>query len=139
MGRTLPIWNTFGRVKPFTPQTPWLLRFFDQVRLVHSNPMQCGRSFGVCVRTQLLVKPSSCSLSHISAAWLSLYPHVCGNSLFHLMDKAWLLRADLLLRGERGGAGGAARAVPHRPPADQDRRRGVQHEVRPLAAVSCLI
>ena len=35
VGRTLPIWNTFGRVKPFTPQTPWLLRFFDQVQPIN--------------------------------------------------------------------------------------------------------
>ncbi len=33
IGRTLPIWNTFGRVGPFTPAKPWLLRNFDQVRL----------------------------------------------------------------------------------------------------------
>lgn len=32
IGRTLPIWNTFGRVGPFSPATPWLLRYFDQVR-----------------------------------------------------------------------------------------------------------
>lgn len=32
VGRTLPIWNTFGRSAPFTPDAPWLLRFFDQVR-----------------------------------------------------------------------------------------------------------
>ncbi|CAK0782570.1 hypothetical protein CVIRNUC_005782 [Coccomyxa viridis] len=32
IGRTLPIWNTFGRVGPFTPAKPWLLRNFDQVK-----------------------------------------------------------------------------------------------------------
>eukprot|EP00884_Botryococcus_braunii_P008296 jgi/Botrbrau1/17468/Bobra.0054s0055.1 len=32
VGRTLPIWNTYGRAGPFTPATPWLLRIFDQVR-----------------------------------------------------------------------------------------------------------
>lgn len=32
MGRTLPIWNSFARSGPFTPDAPWLLRFFDQVR-----------------------------------------------------------------------------------------------------------
>ena len=32
MGRSLPIWNSFGRVAPFTPDKPWLLRIFDQVR-----------------------------------------------------------------------------------------------------------
>lgn len=32
VGRTLPIWNTFGRSKPFSPDHPWLLKFFDQVK-----------------------------------------------------------------------------------------------------------
>lgn len=31
VGRTLPIWNTFGRAGPFTARKPWLLEFFDQV------------------------------------------------------------------------------------------------------------
>ena len=31
VGRTLPIWNTFGRTKAFSPEKPWLLEFFDQV------------------------------------------------------------------------------------------------------------
>ena len=31
VGRTLPIWNTFGRTGPFTAHKPWLLEFFDQV------------------------------------------------------------------------------------------------------------
>ena len=31
IGRTLPIWSTFGRAGPFMPQKPWLLRNFDQV------------------------------------------------------------------------------------------------------------
>ena len=34
IGRTLPIWNTFGRAGPFTPAKPWLLRYFDQVGLM---------------------------------------------------------------------------------------------------------
>ena len=32
VGRTLPIWNTWGRVEPFSPDAPWLLRIFDQVQ-----------------------------------------------------------------------------------------------------------
>jgi urea carboxylase len=32
MGRTLPIWNTFGAVEPFAPVKPWLLDIFDQIR-----------------------------------------------------------------------------------------------------------
>lgn len=31
VGRTLSMWNTFGRVEPFTTEKPWLLDFFDQV------------------------------------------------------------------------------------------------------------
>jgi hypothetical protein len=38
IGRTLPIWNTWGRTGPFTPEKPWLLEFFDQVR--HIEPAQ---------------------------------------------------------------------------------------------------
>lgn len=36
VGRTLPIWNTWGRVEPFTPEAPWLLRIFDQVPCLDS-------------------------------------------------------------------------------------------------------
>ena len=32
IGRTLPIWSTFGRVGPFSPAKPWLLNYFDQAR-----------------------------------------------------------------------------------------------------------
>ena len=38
IGRTLPIWNTWGRIKPFTPDAPWLLRIFDQVGVVPNWP-----------------------------------------------------------------------------------------------------
>ena len=31
MGRTLPIWNKFGKNAQFSPGEPWLLRFFDQI------------------------------------------------------------------------------------------------------------
>ena len=45
VGRTLPIWNTWGRVAPFTPDAPWLLRIFDQVRHCvtrqHQLPLDC--------------------------------------------------------------------------------------------------
>ena len=40
IGRTLPIWNTFGRVGPFTPAKPWLLRYFDQVEHRHTLATQ---------------------------------------------------------------------------------------------------
>ena len=31
VGRTVPIWNTWGKNARFAPGAPWLLRFFDQV------------------------------------------------------------------------------------------------------------
>lgn len=31
VGRTLPIWNSYGRTRPFNAAKPWLLRNFDQV------------------------------------------------------------------------------------------------------------
>ncbi len=33
VGRTLPIWNTYARAGPFSPEAPYLLRQFDQVGL----------------------------------------------------------------------------------------------------------
>ena len=32
VGRTLQVWNTFKSTLDFEPGTPWLLRFFDQIR-----------------------------------------------------------------------------------------------------------
>jgi urea carboxylase len=32
VGRTVQMWNTYGSTKEFSPGTPWLLRFFDQIR-----------------------------------------------------------------------------------------------------------
>ena len=43
IGRTLPIWNTFGRVGPFTPAKPWLLRNFDQVLSAYNTLHQASR------------------------------------------------------------------------------------------------
>jgi urea carboxylase len=32
VGRTVQMWNTFRTTREFAPGTPWLLRFFDQIR-----------------------------------------------------------------------------------------------------------
>jgi allophanate hydrolase subunit 1 len=40
VGRTLPIWNTFGRSGPFSADKPWLLEFFDQVRSTAQHSKQ---------------------------------------------------------------------------------------------------
>lgn len=42
VGRTLPIWNTWGRVAPFTPDAPWLLRIFDQAGQCVTKQQQCA-------------------------------------------------------------------------------------------------
>ncbi|KAG2435985.1 hypothetical protein HYH02_011698 [Chlamydomonas schloesseri] len=46
VGRTLPIWNTFGRSGPFSASKPWLLEFFDQVRyyLVSESELETMRA-----------------------------------------------------------------------------------------------
>lgn len=47
VGRTLPIWNTFGRTGPFSAHKPWLLEFFDQVRVRVSGSL--ARSCASCL------------------------------------------------------------------------------------------
>jgi len=32
VGRTIQMWNTWRSTRDFAPETPWLLRFFDQIR-----------------------------------------------------------------------------------------------------------
>ena len=32
VGRTIQVWDTHARHRPFEPGTPWLLRFFDRIR-----------------------------------------------------------------------------------------------------------
>ena len=45
VGRSLPVWNTYGRTGPFTPAKPWLFRNFDQVSSqcgARQNPLLSG-------------------------------------------------------------------------------------------------
>jgi urea carboxylase len=39
VGRTVQMWNTFRSTREFEPGTPWLLRFFDQIRF---EPVSAG-------------------------------------------------------------------------------------------------
>jgi urea carboxylase len=32
VGRTIPVWSTYGRARHTTPEEPWLLRCFDRIR-----------------------------------------------------------------------------------------------------------
>lgn len=79
MGRTLPIWNTFGRVKYFTPQTPWLLRFFDQVRKQSNSMQTCGCRSGGCVGTKCLSSPVAALQATLLRPSYPFIPSVCGN------------------------------------------------------------
>ncbi len=38
VGRTVPVWNTYRTTPDFPPGTPWLLRFFDQIRFFPVSP-----------------------------------------------------------------------------------------------------
>src|ERR1700730_16609695 len=40
VGRTVQMWNTFHSTAEFEPGTPWLLRFFDQIRF---EPVSAGK------------------------------------------------------------------------------------------------
>jgi urea carboxylase len=40
VGRTLQMWNTYHSTREFEPGTPWLLRFFDQIRF---EPVSAAR------------------------------------------------------------------------------------------------
>ena len=69
VGRTLPIWSTFGRVGPFTPAKPWLLRYFDQVQLCwqhsvshHTSAALIGQPVNPA-KPYLLRRHQCCSLS----------------------------------------------------------------------------
>lgn len=77
VGRTLPIWNTWGRTGPFSPDKPWLLEFFDQVGnqappqgvhcvLAYTAQERTGQAGdGVGVVAQLATKPrlsGSCAI-----------------------------------------------------------------------------
>lgn len=40
VGRTVPVWNRFRTTKSFVPGSPWLLRFFDQIRFYEVEATQ---------------------------------------------------------------------------------------------------
>lgn len=60
VGRTLPIWNTFGRAGPFSPSKPWLLQYFDQVQFyrVSEEELEALREQFSLGRHELNVTPA---------------------------------------------------------------------------------
>ena len=66
VGRTLPIWNTWGRVKPFTADAPWLLRIFDQVWSLRAllGSSKLVSTLAICVKGPALLSVPSDQLLH---------------------------------------------------------------------------
>ncbi|KAL3134817.1 hypothetical protein ABBQ32_007791 [Trebouxia sp. C0010 RCD-2024] len=56
VGRTLPIWNTWGRVAPFSPDAPWLLRIFDQVRFFEVSEEELEKQRSAFSNGQLRIR-----------------------------------------------------------------------------------
>ena len=53
-GRTIQVWNTYRRIAAFAEGTPWLLRFFDQIRFFpvsHEELVEWRRDFPLGRRT----------------------------------------------------------------------------------------
>lgn len=69
VGRTLPIWNTFGRTAAFTPAKPWLLEFFDQVRFfqVSEAELEALRERFAAGQYELSVEATSFSVADYTA------------------------------------------------------------------------
>lgn len=55
VGRTLPIWNTWGRSAPFSPDTPWLLRIFDQIKFVEVSEDELEKQRAAFANGQLAI------------------------------------------------------------------------------------
>ncbi len=70
IGRTLPIWNSFGRIAPFSPAAPWLLRYFDQVQSrLHSRAMHPSPRSSLVNQILLPGAILPLFLSHASFPW----------------------------------------------------------------------
>lgn len=78
VGRTLPIWNTFARAGPFTPDKPWLLRFFDQVRFfqVSEDELEDMRERFTSGRYNIQIDQVSFDLKAYNAMVARLEPEV---------------------------------------------------------------
>jgi urea carboxylase len=74
VGRTLPIWNTFGRAGPFNPEKPWLLEFFDQVRRL--APRLAGTSPSSTRLCRPAARPTTQQPAHLLPPPPPLHPQV---------------------------------------------------------------
>lgn len=64
VGRTIQMWNAFRQTREFTPDHPWLLRFFDQIRfhpVSASELLQMRRDFPAG-RFEIKIEESTFSL-----------------------------------------------------------------------------
>lgn len=87
VGRTLPIWNTWGRVEPFSPEAPWLLRIFDQVhqhaqhaldRVLHACRAEPGAVSGAYRKSNGCLSLLSSPPVHIARKCMWLCITICG-------------------------------------------------------------
>ncbi|KAK9817750.1 hypothetical protein WJX72_001615 [[Myrmecia] bisecta] len=80
IGRTLPIWNTFGRVKPFSPDAPWLLRIFDQVRFVQvsEEELEVQRKQFANGQLALKIEEQAFSMREYNQMLLDIAPEVAA-------------------------------------------------------------
>jgi urea carboxylase len=69
VGRTCQVWNTYRTTKEFVHGSPWLLRFFDQIRfyLVSAEELLAFRDGFLDGRAGLSITPSSFSLKDYRA------------------------------------------------------------------------
>jgi urea carboxylase len=80
VGRTVPVWNTHRSTADFLPGTPWLLRFFDQVRFfpVTSRELAAWRA-GVSDGTRRLdIREGVFSLSEHEAFLEAIAPEAAA-------------------------------------------------------------
>ncbi len=69
VGRTCQVWNTYRTTSAFVPGSPWLLRFFDQIRFypVSAEELLAFRDSFLDGRVALSITPASFSLKDYRA------------------------------------------------------------------------
>ncbi|PNH09902.1 Urea amidolyase [Tetrabaena socialis] len=115
VGRTLPIWNTFGRCGPFSPAKPWLLEFFDQVRyyLVSESELETMRAGFASGQFDIEITPTTFDVAAYTAmvAGLEVETTALKAQQRTAMDKMLLAEADSLAELAAAGLDAAAAAA----------------------------
>jgi urea carboxylase len=80
VGRTVQMWNTWRTTRAFVPGSPWLLRFFDQIRFF---PVSAGELLDIRDRFphgkyDVAIEPSEFSLRGYNAFRQSIVPETAA-------------------------------------------------------------